>query len=97
MQTTAAEQWQRLSAKQGMQGPWVKLARFCELLGLSKNQARRDYLEGPTAWRLGPRKGAKLQSPNAWMQRSGSRGGIAALCVKKDKHNDVFMKYYVAK
>jgi hypothetical protein len=87
--------WQALLAKEGMQGDWVKLAKFCGVLKLSSNQARRDYLDGPTAWRVGPRQGAKLRRPEDWAPRPGCRGGVAPIYVNKDKLKEVFMKYYV--
>jgi len=89
-----AVQWQNLSTKQGMQGSWIKLAYFLKHLKLPKNQARRDYLIGTNAWRVGARRGSKLQNPGDWMQRPGSRGGIAPIFIKKEKLEEVFLKYY---
>jgi hypothetical protein len=89
-------QWQKLLAKQGMQSDWVKLARCCEILNpkLSKNQARRNYLDRPNAWKL---QGRKLRNPIDWEQRPGQRGGVPPIFVRKAKLKGVFLKYYVMK
>lgn len=84
---------QQLFAKPGMQSDWVKLVCFLKHLKLPRSQARRDYLEGPYAWRTGARK-AKLSEPADWMQKPGNRGGVPPIFVRRAKLEEVFLKYY---
>jgi hypothetical protein len=86
--------WERLLAKQGMEGTWVKLADFCRHLKLPRNKAKRDYLEGPTAWRVASRSGGKLRYPEDWSERPGNRGGIPPIFVRREKLEEVFLKYF---
>lgn len=86
--------WQELLAKPGMEGTWVKLADFCKHLKLPRNQSRRDYLEGPSAWRVASRNGGKLKYPEDWKERPGNRGGMPPMFVKREKLEEVFLKYF---
>ena len=95
--TAPAVQWQRLLAKAGMNGAYVKLADFCSHLKLAKNQAKRDYLQGPNAWRVASRNGGKLRYPEDWTERPGNRGGVPPIFVRREKLEEVFLKYFVRK
>ena len=87
-----AEQWQALSVKLEAVGNHYKLISFCKELRpkLKRGQAKRDFLEGPNAWRPGRGRGTKLQS----VEKKGSRGGIPATYVRKEDLEQVFYKYY---
>ena len=88
-------QWEKFKAKPGMQGTWVKLLVFCRNLKISSNQAKRDYLEGPNAWRVPTRNGCKLVYHEDWIERPGDHGGVPATFVHSSKLEEVFLKYFV--
>ena len=78
-----AQQWQRLKVKLQAEGDYFKLISFCKEMRpkLNHGQAKRDFITGPRAWRLGPGRGTKLTSH--CVEKSGSRGGIPATYLQK--------------
>ena len=58
-------------------------------------KAKRDFIEGPNAWRLGPGRGTKLISQ--CVSKSGARGGIPSAYLRKHAMEQVFYKYYAKK
>ena len=61
------------------------------LMPLCKGQGKRDFLEGPNAWKIGRRK---LQNPAEWQNQPGTRGGKAPAWIRKDVLEAVFSKYH---
>ena len=61
---------------------------------ISSNQAKRDYIVGPKAWRIGSGNGTKFVHKTHWDNKTGSRGGGAPLVVKKNALEQVFYRYY---
>ena len=89
-------QWAKKQAKlETVEGEWVKLASFLKAVGKLSGQAKRDFLEGPSAWKVGPGKGNKLVKKTHWDNRSGNRGGKPPLCVKRAVLEQIFYKYYM--
>ena len=80
-----------------MEGSWVLLKEVLKALELPNHHTTRDYLTGPTAWRLGSGRGKLLKIDNDWCYIHGKRGGgrgqghphIKARCLK-----GVLRKYY---
>ena len=91
-----AEQWQKLREQLDEAGDYFKLVSFCKKLKpkLPHGQATRDFLRGSTAWRLGRGRGAKLLHGTHWTEKSGHRGGIKSVYVRKDALEQIFYKYY---
>ena len=89
---TPQEQWQLLSVKKGMGGAWIQLPKYLTHLKLPKNKAKRDYLEGLNAWKIGWRK---LQNPAEWQTRPGSHGGVPPTWIRADILESVFLRYHV--
>jgi hypothetical protein len=94
-----AQQWEKLKAKLVAQGTYFKLVSFCKEVRpkLLHGQAKRDFIEGPNAWRLGPKRGTKLTAGSQWVEKSGRRGGVPASWVRNDALEQVFYKYYAKK
>ena len=88
---TPQEQWQLLSAKKGMGGAWIQPSKYLAHLKFPKNKAKRDYLEGFNAWKIGRRK---LQNPAEWQTRPGSHGGVPPTWIRADILESVFLRYY---
>ena len=64
-----------------VQGNWVLLKDFLRILDLPSQQTTRDYLAGPTSWRLGAGRG-KLPALNTdWAYKHGKRGGAEAKAI----------------
>ena len=76
---------------------WVKMSRFCNAVNpkLSSNQAKRDYIRGSNAWRIGLGKGTKLVHKTHWGNKAGRRGGGAPLAVERTALELAFYNYYV--
>ena len=92
-----AVQWRKLQCKLVvLEDDWIKISSFCSALRpkLLSNQAKRDYIVGSTAWRIGSGQGRKLVHKTHWDNKSGRRGGVPPLVVKRDALEQVFYKYY---
>jgi len=91
-----AEQWQKLKGEIEEAGEYFKLVSFCRKMRpkLPHGQAKRDFIAGSTAWRLGRGHGLKLAAGTQWVEKSGHRGGVKAVYVRKDVLEQVFYKYY---
>ena len=76
---------------------WVKMSSFCNAVDpkLSSNQAKRDYILGSNAWRIGLGKGTTLVHNTYWDNKAGSRGGGAPLAVERNPLELAFYNYYV--
>ena len=92
-----AVRWHKLQCKLvALDGDWIKVSSFCDALRpkISSNQAKRDYILGATAWRIGPGSGNKLVHKTHWDNKAGSRGGGKPLVVKRSALEQVFYKYF---
>lgn len=72
---------------------WCKLSVFLEKLGLPKNQSKR-YIQGKSAWVVGPGRGRKLKVKQDWDHKAGARGGVPPVHVTVAVLREVFAKYY---
>ena len=79
-----------------VEGDWIKMSSFggAQTLKISSNQAKRDHIQGASAWRLGPGRGTKLVYKAHWDNKSGSRGGVKPLVVTRSVLEQVYYKYY---
>ena len=80
-----------------VQGDWALLKEFLKILGLPRRQTLRDYLTGPSSWRLGSGKGKLLKPNTDWAYKHGKRGGGRGKGhphVKIGTLKEVLRKYY---
>jgi len=95
-----AVQWRKLQCKLVvLEGDWIKINSFCSALRpkILSNQAKRDYIVGSTAWRIGSGQGSKLVHKTHWDNKACRRGGAPPLIVKRSALEQVFYKYYAKK
>ena len=98
-QRTTQQKWQKIKLKLSVAGGFVQLTQFLQELGLPSNQAKRDYITGRNAWRLGEGRGRALAVRKDWDHKLGSRGGGAGrghgpLHVQLKCLEQIFTKYY---
>ena len=92
-----AVKWRKLQCKLvALEGDWIKISCFCTALRpkLLSNHAKRDYIVGSAAWRIGSGRGDKLVHKTHWDNKAGKRGGPKPLVVRRSALEQVFYKYY---
>ena len=89
--------WRKLQCKLvALEDDWIQISSFCIALRpkIASNQAKREYIVGSIAWRIGSGRGSKLVHQTQWGNKAGNRGGPAPLVVKRSVLEQVFYKYY---